>query len=47
MFQGYTLHTANLKSCPLTHSHSVQINDNAVINFKTLLSSLQVAIDLD
>lgn len=37
MFQGYTLHSANLKSCQVTHSYSGQLNNK-------LLSSLQVVI---
>lgn len=44
MFQGYTLHSANLKSCQWTHSHSGQQNNNTVLNREALLSSLQVLI---
>ncbi len=44
MFQGYTLHSANLRCCQLTHSHSGQLNNNTVLNQEALLNSLQAVI---
>lgn len=44
MFQGYTLHLANLKSCQLTYMYSWQLNTNTILNQEAPLSMLQVVI---